>query len=215
MDALAGESPLPGYPELLIPAAATGDEREELGRALEACRQYLLLVADRELDADLRAKGGASDLVQETFLEAHADLPRFTGRSEGELRAWLRRILLNNLANFRRQFRSTAKRRIGREVSIDDTGWFTSPGAELVSSGESPSQHADDREQAQALAGGLERLPEHYRRVILWRHQDQLPFEEIGLRLGGSADAARMVWARAIKRLQQEIMGSRPGGTSA
>src|SRR5262249_45736682 len=39
----------------------------------EAYRGYLLVLAQRELDPDLRAKGGASDLVQETFLEAQRD----------------------------------------------------------------------------------------------------------------------------------------------
>ena len=34
-----------------------------LGEALEACRRYLLGVAQRELDPQLRAKRGASDLV--------------------------------------------------------------------------------------------------------------------------------------------------------
>jgi RNA polymerase sigma-70 factor (ECF subfamily) len=43
--------------------------REALGRLLETCRPYLLLVANNELDRDLQAKAGASDLVQETFIE--------------------------------------------------------------------------------------------------------------------------------------------------
>src|SRR5437764_3357307 len=93
-----------------LPAARCGS-REALGRALDACRRYLLLVADKELDAELQAKGGASDLVQQTFLEAQRDFARFHGDSEAELLAWLRRLLLNNLADFRRLYRGTGKRR--------------------------------------------------------------------------------------------------------
>src|SRR5437870_8093656 len=88
-------------------AEARAGSPEALGQMLEACRGYLLLVAQRELAPDLRAKGGASDLVQETFLEAQRDFPRFSGRSEAELLAWLRRLLLNNLANFTRHYRAT------------------------------------------------------------------------------------------------------------
>ena len=44
--------------------AAQAGSNDALGQALEACRAYLLLVAERELDPNLRAKGGASD-VQE------------------------------------------------------------------------------------------------------------------------------------------------------
>src|SRR5262245_58290664 len=64
---------------------------EALGAVLEACRGYLLLIAQGELSPDLRAKAGASDLVQQTFLDAQRDFGRFRGESVAELRAWLRR----------------------------------------------------------------------------------------------------------------------------
>src|SRR4051794_12098658 len=76
-----------------------------LGQALEACRNYLLWIARREIDPDLQSKGGASDLVQETFMEARRDFASFRGDSEQELLAWLRRLLLNNLSNFVRRYR--------------------------------------------------------------------------------------------------------------
>lgn len=186
------------------PAARIGD-REARGRELEAFRQYLLLVANRELDADLRAKEGASDIVQETLLEAHAGLDHFAGRSEGQFRAWLRRILLNNVANLRRRYRETAKRQIGLEVSIDDSGTFGPARANLVSPESSPSHQAHRQERIQSLALALERLPEHYRRVLLSRYQERQSFEEISRRSGHSPDAVRMLWARALKRLQQEV----------
>jgi hypothetical protein len=59
--------------------AARAGSAEALGRLLEGCRAYLLLAANRQLDADLQAKGGPSDLVQETFLEAQKDFPPFQG----------------------------------------------------------------------------------------------------------------------------------------
>ena len=49
----------------------------------------------------LRLRLDPSDLVQETFLEAHRDFPRFTGPTERELLAWLRRILARNLVDQR------------------------------------------------------------------------------------------------------------------
>jgi hypothetical protein len=45
---------------------ARGGSAEALGRLLERSRAYLLLIANKGLDADLRSKGGASDLVQQT-----------------------------------------------------------------------------------------------------------------------------------------------------
>src|SRR5689334_22576253 len=72
--------------------------QEALGRLLEGCRQYLLLVANEQLDAELRDKLGPSDLVQDTFADAQHDFPQFHGHTRQQLLAWLRRILLNNLA---------------------------------------------------------------------------------------------------------------------
>ena len=47
------------------------------------------------------------------------------------------------------------------------------------------------REQAGALMAAMERIPEDYRRVVVWYQYEQLTFEEIGQRLGRSAEAAQ------------------------
>jgi len=190
-------------------AAAQAGSREALGQVLETLRGYLLLVADRELDPELRAKGGASDLVQETFLEAHRDFARFHGTSVEELRAWLRCLLLNNLANFTRQYRQRAKRDVGREVALEAGGSSHERGAGLAADSLSPSGQAVAHEQAEALARAMERLPPDYRRVLTLRHEEQLTFEQIGDQMQRTANAARMLWLRAVERLQKE-MGESP-----
>src|SRR5947209_965583 len=126
--------PTPAVDECLR-AARTGS-REALGQALEACRLYLLRIAREELDSVLQAKASASDLVQETFLEAQRDFPKFQGRTEAELLAWLRQALLHNLANLERQYRATAKRRVTREVRLPTE---SSAGAEPMDTGPTPS----------------------------------------------------------------------------
>ena len=72
----------------------------------------------RGLDADLVAKGGASDLVQETLLGAYRDFGAFHGCSRAELLAWLRKILQNNLAVHRRRYRGTRKRQLSLEIRL-------------------------------------------------------------------------------------------------
>jgi len=186
-------------------AAAQAGSREALGQVLETFRGYLLLVADRELAPELRAKGGASDLVQETFLEAQRDFARFHGNSVEALRAWLRRLLLNNVANFTRQYRQRAKREVRREVSLEAGGSSHERGAGLAAGTVSPSGEALEQEQAQALARAMERLPPGYRRVLALRHEEQLTFEQIGQQMQRTANAARMLWLRAVERLQKEM----------
>ena len=164
-----------------------------------AFREYLLLVANAELDAELKAKGGASDLVQETFLLAQRDVKGFRGQSAAEWRNWLRMILQHQLANHRRQFK-TAKRRVGREVAFDDM--VRSDCSRLVAS---PSHDLDRREREAGLLAALERLPDHYREVVIWHHKERLPFEEVGKRHGITAEAARKRWTRALARLRIEL----------
>src|SRR6516225_5694461 len=186
-------------------AAARAGSPEALGQVLETFRAYLLLVADRELEPEVRAKGGASDLVQDTFLEAQRDFAGFHGTSEEELRAWLCRVLLNNVANFTRQFRQRAKRDVGREVSLEAGGSSHERGAGLAADTLSPSEEALAQEQAQALARAMERLPPDYRQVLALRHEEQLTFEQIGQKMERTANAARMLWLRAVERLQKEM----------
>ncbi len=90
-------------------AATRAGSREALGDALVLCRQYLLAVANRQLNPALRSKGGASDIVQQTFLEAQRDFAKFQGDSVEELQAWLKHLSLNNAADFARGFQGTDK----------------------------------------------------------------------------------------------------------
>jgi RNA polymerase sigma-70 factor (ECF subfamily) len=188
--------------------AARAGSAEALGKLLEDHRAYLLSIAQRELAPHLQAKAGASDLVQQTVLEALRDFARFQTGSREEFLAWLRRLLLNNVGDFTRQYQETDKRQINREVRLaGPASGGTCP--EPAGTGPTPSTAAMSEEQAQAIERALERLPEEYRRVIVLRSQEDRSFEEIGQLLERSPNAARKLWLRAIERLQEEL-GERP-----
>ena len=181
-------------------SAARGGSREALGRTLESCRRYLLTVARDELNPDLQAKGGASDLVQDTFLDAQASFGGFRGNSEGELRTWLRRLLHHRAAKFGRRYRGTQKRRVDRE------GRALAPASVFqVGAGPTPSTAVMADEEAGRLQQALERLPDDYRRVVTFRYVEQFSFEEIGRRMDRTPNAARLLWLRAIERVRQEL----------
>jgi RNA polymerase sigma-70 factor (ECF subfamily) len=185
-----------------LPAARAGSA-EALGQALEACRRYLLGIAERELDPALRAKEGASALVQETFVDAQRLFDRFQGRSEAELLAWLRQLLLHNLDDLRKRYQGTGKRELGREVPLQPGS--TADGPQVAAGGATPSQVVGQAEEAEAVRRAVARLPEDYQKVLTWRYQDDLSFEEIGQRLGRTANAARKLWLRAVQQLKQAL----------
>ena len=76
-------------PEQLL-ADARGGRSESLGRVLELNRTFLALLARTHIDVHLQGRIDASDLVQETFLDACRDFDHFRGSSVGEWAAWLR-----------------------------------------------------------------------------------------------------------------------------
>jgi RNA polymerase sigma-70 factor, ECF subfamily len=191
--------------------AARQGSREAMGELLEACRAYLLLVANRELAVDLRAKGGASDLVQETFLDGHRNFSRFQGETEEELLAWLRGILLNNLSMFDRSYRQAAKRQIARETPLERSRGNGHAALVLPASIPSPSWHAVAREEADALDDAIARLPDDCRRIILLIHLENLSFTAAAAAMNRSVDATRRLWGRAIDRLADDVDGTHGG----
>lgn len=188
----------------ILPAAKAG-EPQALGQVLEACRRYLLWIARREMDPDLQPKAGASDLVQDTLLEAQRDIGSFKGDSEAELLAWLRRLLLNNLANFARSYRATAKRRVDAEVPLDSAEPGSGLAADLADAEPAPDAQLLAREQMDLVHAAMARLPEDYRRVLQLWYEEEKAFDEIGPLMSRSANAARMLWLRAIEKLQSEL----------
>jgi RNA polymerase sigma-70 factor (ECF subfamily) len=204
--------PSAGPADTASPALSGGLDRhsERFDRAtwvagLESCRKYLLLVANRELGNDLKAKEGASDLVQETLLAAHQVSGRFVGRTEAELRRWLRRLLMHKVAHSVRRYRRVLSRQIGREVSLDSGNPGETTADYLASDQTSPGGCAIRREEEVALCAALDRLPERMRLTVLWRHHEACSFDEIGRRLACPNVAARKLWLRALERLQREL----------
>ena len=89
---------------------------------LERFRSYLVLLARLKLDRKLRGKLDASDVVQQTLLEAHEALESFQGDGLAALAAWLRQILARNLANAVRDL-TRAKRDVHRSEAKEAAPW--------------------------------------------------------------------------------------------
>ncbi len=188
--------------------AARGGSAEALGRLLEGCRAYLLLVANQELAPDLQAKGGPSDLVQDTFLDAQKDFPQFRGRTHEDLLNWLCGILRHNVADFRRRYRDRAARQVKQEVPLD-AGELAEVRDMLAADTDPPTEKAVAAEELEAVRRAVARLPEDYRRVVTLRYEQGRSLADIAREMGRSAEAVRKLWFRAVERLREE-MHARP-----
>ncbi len=190
----------------LIRLAREGDN-DALGELLSAYRNYLLLIANEGLDNEIQAKLGASDIVQQSMLYAQTKIGQFRGESETEFKAWIRKIVNNEVIDNFRKFHTTRRRRANRETSLDDSQQFT---AEPTDELRTPSTEALVREQTELVRSAMKQLPEKYRHVIELRNLEALPFDVIGQQMECSADAARKLWFRAIVKLQEAFHGLYP-----
>ncbi len=196
-------------PEHLLREAKAGDAAV-LGRLLELHRRYLALLARVQIGRRLQGKVDASDLVQETFLEAHRSFGRFRGESEAEFVAWLRQILAANLADLLRRYLGTQGRdvRLEREIrdAIDQSSVLLDRA--LAAPQSSPSRQAERREQGVLLANALDQLPDDYREALVLRHLEGLTFPEVARRMGRSQDSVEKLWMRGLARLRQVMGGA-------
>jgi RNA polymerase sigma-70 factor, ECF subfamily len=210
LDADSPSRPASRYPGLdlaaLLSGARDGDPAS-IGELLQRYRNYLMLLASTQLERRLQPRVSPSDIVQETMLRAHRHFAQFRGHSERELLAWLRQILVTNLAKFVERYVLAAKRDIRREISIERAGQALADSSSqmhmlLSSGGRTPSAAMQEREEAVLLADRLAELPNHYREVLLLRNIRGLSFEEVAAQIERPLGATRMLWLRAIKRLR-------------
>lgn len=177
-------------------------------RPLDAFRSYLLLLARLQLDGGPRNRIDASDIVQQTLLEAHARADQFHG-DDSALAAWLRQALVNNLRDAWRALRK-GKRDIRREQSLDDAleqsssrlqGILAAPSAP----GESPSQQAVRNEDILRLADALTQLPEAQRDAIVLHHLQGCSLSKTAQSMGRTDAAVAGLLHRGLKRLRQTM----------
>jgi RNA polymerase sigma-70 factor (ECF subfamily) len=199
-------------------SSARGGNRQSIGELLQQYRKYLLLLATTQIEKRLQPLVSPSDVVQETMLRAHRHFAQFHGQSERELLAWLRQILLTNLARFVEQYVLAAKRDVRREVSLDQMqralDKSTPPFKSLLhAEGQSPSGEAQRHEDAAVLAERLAQLPPLYREVLVLRNIQGRSFDEIAARMDRSLGATRMLWLRALDKLRAAYRRAEPYDT--
>ena len=177
---------------------------------------YLKVLSQSQFDQRLNRRLNASDLVQETLLEAHRDFASFSGKTAAEFTGWLRKILIHNAARELETHLVAAKRNIQREQVMHHLGASLEQShlrlsGMLTDGGRSPSSEVELQEALVAMANAIEELPQEYREVIVLRHLEGLAFKDVAERMHRTPGAARMLWLRAIERLR-EAMDSRSDG---
>lgn len=183
---------------------ATLDLLERLQRgddeALEAlyvrCLPTLRRWASGRLPLSARGVQDTADLVQDTLLAALRRLKNFDARHQGALQAYLRQAVMNRIRDLVRQRDRRPMRAEFPEALVDQAP--------------SPLALAIGAENQARYEQALERLRPADREAIINRLELQHSYEELAVLLDKrSPDAARVAVMRAMKRLAEEMGGSR------
>ena len=126
--------------------------------------------------------------------------------------AWLRQILVRSLANQVKHHRRQARDQ-QRQESLDSPARAVEPdGPAMALAAHRPlAQRSGQPSRAGRAAGRRRRTgcPPDYREAFVLRTLEHVPFEEIAVRMGRSTGAVRMLWARAVKQLNQMLAEER------
>jgi RNA polymerase sigma-70 factor (ECF subfamily) len=136
-----------------------------------------------------RSLAETQDLVQDAVIRAIPHLKHFEARHPGALQAYLRQAIANHIRDEIRKVNSRPA--IGGDLPENK-----------MDPGPSPLERAIGRQRLDRYDAALAKLRPMEREAIVARLELQQSYEEVALALGKpSADAARMVVARAVKNL--------------
>jgi len=178
----------------------------DCGQLLQRHRAYLMLLARARILPVSGRKVDASDIVQQTLMDAYTRREQFRGNSEAELAGWLREILKNNILDVIRH-EQREKRDIRREIplrgTIDESmsrvdNW-------LASVQSSPSQRVSKEEDLLQLSEALDALPIAQREAIVLHHLQGLKLAEVAKELGRSESAVAGLLFRGLNKLHQQL----------
>jgi RNA polymerase sigma-70 factor (ECF subfamily) len=200
-----------------------GDELERRVRAGEAPalaelfmrnRQRLKNMVGLRLDRRLQGRVGASDVVQEAFVDAATRLSEYAAAPDMPPFLWLRFLTVQRLVTLHRRHLGAQARDAGREVSL-----FRGPlpvadsrslAAQLLGRLTSPSRAAVRAEVQVKIQEALNTMEPLDREVLALRHFEELSNNETAAVLGLQKAAASNRYVRALKRLK-EVLAASPG----
>lgn len=177
---------------------------------IDQYRSYLILIAQIQLAEQNRRVVDASDIVQRSLLEAHIHRAEFRGET-GNMVAWLRQILANNIQDAFR-FDRRQKRDVRRGVSLDESLSRISQRmvVGLASSVSSPSQHAIREEELIQLSDAMLQLPDDQREVVRLHHLQEWPLRDIAAHLSRTEAAVAGLLFRGLRNLRKMLNQPKP-----
>ena len=179
---------------------------------LDAYRSYLIVLALGQISRSLQARLDASDIVQDTLLEAYRKRDQFEGGEDPrQLAGWLRQLLSCNLIDALRT-QQREQRDVRREQALQQELDESALGLDqlLAADESSPSQKLEKRFREVRVANAIEALPVHQRDAIVMRYFQKLSLEDIATQLQKTRPAAAGLLKRGLATLRERLSEEDP-----
>jgi RNA polymerase sigma-70 factor (ECF subfamily) len=170
-------------------------------QALEGYTERLRAQANFLLDPRLRSLFNASDIVQQTLLQAYKNWDRFRGRTQGELEAWLRQILCNQLRTYTRRYLPKGEEREQSLQRLESSSLILEEC--LAAEDSSPSDRAMRAERTMRLLDELAKLPEDQRLAVELHHLRGCSLRDTASQMGRSTQSVAGLLQRGLKQLRE------------
>jgi len=191
-------------------------ERAALNELFGRYYDRVLAVVCLRLGPKLRAKVEAHDVAQEVFMSSLQGLGNFVYRNEGDFFHWLCKMVENRIRDQADYF-SAQKRDMGREVPLaprrPSVESLYGPLREFATT-TSPATRAARAESTRRLVAAIDTLPPLQREALILVRYEGMSLTEASTHLGRSADAVRMLVARAVVSLGKNLGVTADNGTS-
>jgi RNA polymerase sigma-70 factor, ECF subfamily len=187
----------------LLQRAAKGDP-QAVQHLLEQHRDRLRRMVGVRMSPLLAARFDPSDVVQDALAIAARKLPEYARRPNCPFYPWLRQIAWERLVVLHRRHVHAKRRSVSREermsMPLSDASEIVLA-RQFLSHSTSPSNHLLRKEEQQRVHDALERLSNSDREVLVLRHLEQLPMQEVAIVLKLSESATQSRYRRAVERL--------------
>lgn len=195
--------------ELSQVRAASEAGGSQLGEFLEQHRSRLRRLVDLRIDPRVRGRVDASDVVQETHIEAFNRIGEYLANPEVPLFVWLRFLALQKVAQSHRKHLGTQARDASREISLHrnsvPAATSAALAAQLVGQLTTASQAAVRAEVKLRLEQALNTMEPIDREILSLRHFEQLSRKETAMVLGIAENTAGVRHVRALARLRKVL----------
>jgi RNA polymerase sigma-70 factor (ECF subfamily) len=163
------------------------------------------------MDGRVAARLEASDVLQETFLDAARQVAGYLRKPKVPGYLWLRGLTRERLLKLQRRHLEAKCRAVNRERPLPADCWVL-VADRLVGQEMSPSQMMLRKELRQKVQQALAKLAPNDQEIIRLRDFEGMSNGEAAQRLGVSDAGATMRYGRALTRLKEVLMADHNSG---